>query len=52
MNFITYAPLKEQLRERTLSDRQALPYLIASTTIPAFLLRCTEVSGEVILLVC
>lgn len=38
MNFITYAPLKEQLRERTLSDRQALPYLIASTTISAFLL--------------
>ena len=38
MNFITYAPLKEQLRERTLSDRQALPYLVASTAISAFVL--------------
>ena len=28
MNFISYQPLKEQLRSRTFTDRQALPYFI------------------------
>jgi len=28
MNFIKYNPLKEQLRNRTMSDRDALPYYI------------------------
>jgi hypothetical protein len=28
MNFISYQPLKEKLRNRTFTDRQALPYFI------------------------
>ena len=28
MNFIRYQPLKEQLRKRSLNDRQALPYFV------------------------
>ena len=38
MYFIKYQPLKEKLRERTLSEREALPYLIVSTAIVALLL--------------
>lgn len=37
MNFIKYSPLKEQLKERTLSDREALPYLIVFTAITALM---------------
>ena len=28
MYFVRYPPLKEKLRERSLSDREALPYLV------------------------
>lgn len=38
MNFIKYSPLKEKLRDRTLSDREALPYLVASTAIVALMI--------------
>jgi hypothetical protein len=33
MNFISYQPLKEQLRNRTFTDRQALPYFILSSVL-------------------
>ena len=37
MNFIKYTPLKEKLKERTLSDREALPYLVVFTAITALM---------------
>jgi len=37
MNFIRYQPLKEKLKTRTLSDREALPYLILFTGLAAAL---------------
>jgi hypothetical protein len=33
MNFISYQPLKEQLRNGTFTDRQALPYFILSSVL-------------------
>lgn len=38
MNFIKYTPLKEKLRERTLSDREALPYLVVFAAITALMI--------------
>ncbi len=35
MYFIQYQPLKDKLKERTLSDREALPYLILFFGLPA-----------------
>ena len=35
MYFIRYQPLKEKLKSRTLSDREALPYLIAFAGLAA-----------------
>jgi hypothetical protein len=37
MNFIKYTPLKQKLRERTLTDREALPYLIVFTALTALM---------------
>jgi hypothetical protein len=44
MYFIRYQPLKEKLKTRTLSDREALPYLIlyAGLTAVACLFPTTE----------
>lgn len=36
MYFLTYSPLKEKLRERTLTDREALPYFLIFMTLLAF----------------
>ena len=33
MYFVRYQPLKTQLRERLLTDRETLPYLIADTAL-------------------
>jgi hypothetical protein len=33
MDFISYQPLKEKLRNRTFTDRQALPYFILSSVL-------------------
>ena len=38
MNFIKYTPLKEKLKERTLSDQEALPYLVVFTAITALMI--------------
>ena len=35
MYFIKYHPLKEKLRDRTLSDREALPYLVLFAAVTA-----------------
>jgi len=35
MYFIQYNPLKEKLRSRTLSDREALPYMLVSSALVA-----------------
>ncbi|MFZ4681662.1 MAG: hypothetical protein ACOYMS_04100 [Terrimicrobiaceae bacterium] len=44
MYFIRYQPLKEKLKTRTLSDREALPYLILFAALAAavYLLPPTE----------
>lgn len=38
MYFIQYKPLKEKLKKRELSDREALPYLIASSVLAALVI--------------
>ena len=37
MYFVQYNPLKQQLRNRTLSDRDALPYLILDGVVVALM---------------
>lgn len=44
MNFVRYQPLKDKLKSRTLSDREALPYLILVSGLAAtiYLFPSTE----------
>ncbi|HMO41602.1 MAG TPA: hypothetical protein PKE26_17225 [Kiritimatiellia bacterium] len=45
MHFISYWPIKNQLRDRTLSDREALPYLVVFVAISAALLSIPLFNG-------
>jgi hypothetical protein len=45
MYFIKYDQLKEQLRDRNMTDREALPYLILFLAFPSLLYSLTMVNG-------
>jgi hypothetical protein len=45
MYFIKYQPLKDQLRSRSVTDREALPYLVAFSALTAFVCGIPLVDG-------